>query len=158
MRLEAIEFNGYSSGETDFGNLVTTTAQPSLARLGEVLTAVADQIANPIPNMCFSIIVIGHSDRQDRSDLNCDQRRESEATAARDRALSAWEWIKEKVNVLTDIAGVDAGEWWDESMHVTWGLVFAGAGMLTFPNPADAERPLNRRVVVLVTQFAPEAP
>jgi hypothetical protein len=108
--------------------------------------------------MCFSLIVAGHSDRQDRADLSCDERRTSEADAAQSRASSAWEWIKARVAELTSIAGVEAGEWWDTSPHITWGLVYAGAGMLKFPVPAAGERPQNRRVVVLVSQFAPEAP
>lgn len=155
MRLEALEFAGYPAGNSDFAQLIATTQQPRLPRLGEVLTAVADQVANPVPHRNFSLIVAGHSDRQDRADLSCDQRRVSEAEAAQHRAVSAWEWIKARVVELAAVAGVDAGQWWETSPHVTWGLVYAGAGMLKFPTPTGEERPLNRRVVLLVSRFDP---
>ena len=155
MRLEALEFAGYPAGVTDFARLVETTDQPSLPRLGEILTALADQVASPVPHRSFSLIVAGHSDRQDRADFSCDQRRASEADAAQHRAVSAWEWIKARVVDLTAVTGVDASDWWETSPHVTWGLVYAGAGMLKFPTPTGEERPLNRRVVVLVSRFEP---
>lgn len=157
MRLEALEFASYPPGVTDFAQLLATTDQPNLFRLGEILTAVADQVANPVPNRFFSLIVAGHSDRQDRADMSCDERRTSEAEAAQGRAVSAWEWVKGRVVELVSVAGIDAGEWWESSPQVTWGLVFAGAGMLKFPEPTPDERLLNRRVVVLVSQFEPGA-
>jgi hypothetical protein len=157
MRLIAEEFSGYGSGVTDFATLLATTPQPALGELETVLDIVAGQLGTPpTPNLFVSLIVVGHSDRQDRTDFTCDQRRTSEIEAARDRAVSAWEWIKARVTAKAAAAGVVAGDWWETSPHVTWGLVFAAAGMLKFPNPSTAERPLNRRVVVLVSIFNPD--
>ena len=51
------------------------------------------------------------------------------------------------------LQGVAAGEWWDTSPSMTWALVFAGAGQLLHPHPTDAQRPLNRRVIFLVSPF-----
>jgi flagellar motor protein MotB len=156
MRLLAITFDGYASGQTDFVTLLGAGPQPGFADLDDVMTIIAGQITTPVPNLHVSLIVVGHSDRQDRADLGCDQRRASEIEAARDRAVSAWDFIKTAVNAKVTAAGGTAGEWWETSPHVKWGLVFAAAGMLVHDPPADAERALNRRVVVLVSLFNPE--
>jgi hypothetical protein len=60
------------------------------------------------------------------------------------------------VNSKVVAAGRNAGEWWETSPHVTWGLVFAAAGMLKHDPPSEDQRPLNRRVVVLVSIFNPD--
>jgi flagellar motor protein MotB len=117
----------------------------------------AGQITNPVPNLFVSIIVTGHSDRQDQADLGCDARRASEIKAATDRAVSAWEWIKQEVSSLVSQSGMQAGDWWETSKHITWALVYAAAGMLKFDTPADEyQRSQNRRVVILVSIFNPE--
>jgi flagellar motor protein MotB len=156
MRLFSITFDRYGSGETDFAALISGSPQPGLNTLLDVVKIIATQITNPTPNLFVSIIVVGHSDRQDRTDFTCDQRRASEITAAQDRALSAWEWIKQQVTEVAAQSGVQAGEWWETSPRVTWGLVYTAAGMLQFDPPSDAQRPLNRRVVILVSIFNPE--
>lgn len=157
MRLLAKEFAGFPAGITDFQTLLNTTPQPGLAELDFVLDIVAGQLTNPMPNQFVSLIVVGHSDRQDRTDFNCDQRRTSEIEASKARAISAWEWIKETVIVKAAASGVAADDWWETSPHVTWGLVFAAAGMMHNPNPmGEAQRAANRRVVVLVSIFNPE--
>lgn len=156
MRLMAITFDGYASGQTDFGTLLSTVPQAGFVDLEDVMTIIAGQITSPVPNLRVSLIVVGHSDRQDRTDLSCDQRRASEIEAARDRAVSAWEFIKNEVNAKVTAAGGPAGEWWETSPHVTWGLVFAAAGMLVHDPPTEDQRPLNRRVVVLVSLFNAE--
>lgn len=155
MRLLAITFDGYGSGETDFGTLIGTVPQSGFSDLETVLQIIASQITNPVANLHVSLIVVGHSDRQDRNDFNCDQKRASEIAAARDRAVSAWEWVKTEVNSQVVQAGGTAGEWWETSQDVTWGLVFAAAGMLKHDPPSDDQRRLNRRVVVLASVFSP---
>lgn len=157
MRLTAIEFSGYPAGVTDFETLIETTAQPGLGQLESALSRVANQVVAAEPNRVTSLITVGHSDRQDRADLDCNQRRSTEIQAAQDRAVSAWEWMKQRVTDQVALAGFDAGEWWEDDAHVSWGLVFAATGMLKFPDPAsEDERLANRRVVVLVTEFDPE--
>ena len=118
------------------------------------LDVVSFQLTNPTPTPFVSLIAVGHSDRQDRSDFSCDQRRSSEIEASTARAVSAWEWIKARVTEKAAEQGVDAGEWWETSPFVTWGLVFAATGMLKHPQPADEQQRLeNRRVTVLVSIF-----
>lgn len=155
MRLKAIKFAGYGSGVTDFATLLATVPQTGEAQLRDVVRLIAGQLTNPVPGLFVSVIVAGHSDRQDRADFTCDQRRASETAAAKDRAVSAWEWIKQEVTAEAALSGVAAGDWWDASPNVTWGLVFAAAGMLQHDPPTPAQRPLNRRVDVLVSIFAP---
>ncbi|WKG05509.1 hypothetical protein [Mycolicibacterium sp. HK-90] len=156
MRLTALTFAGYPAGVTDFGSLLAAAPQHDFAELDDVMTVVAGQLTNPVPNLNISLIVIGHSDRQDRPDFTCDQKRASEIEAASGRALSAWEFIKQEVNSKVVAAGGQVSDWWENSPHVTWGLVFAAAGMLAHDPPTMDQRPLNRRVVVLVTIFNPE--
>jgi len=156
MRLKALTFDGYQSGQTDFGTLLAATPQADLNGLIFAIDTIARQITDPVPNLFLSLIVVGHSDRQDRGDLSCDERRASEASAAEARATSAWEWIKQEVAAAAARTGLDAGTWWEDSTHVTWGLVFAGAGMLRHNPPSEEERPLNRRVVILLSIFSPE--
>jgi flagellar motor protein MotB len=155
MRLTAITFDRYGSGVTDFSTVFTPGPQADL--LNQVITIMAGLITNPPANQNVSIIVTGHSDRQDQADLSCDDRRASEITAATDRASSAWEWIKQQVSISVSQSGVQPGDWWETSPHITWGLVFAAAGMLKFDPPADEDqRSQNRRVVILVSIFNPE--
>ena len=157
MRLMAIEFAGFTGGVTDFQTLLNTTPEPDFAEFDWVLDTVAGQLVNPTPNMFISLIVVGHSDRQDRTDYDCNRRRSSEIEAATARAVSAWEWIKATVTAKAAASGVAADDWWETSPHVTWGLVYAAAGMMHNPNPvSEAERAANRRVVVLVSIFNPE--
>jgi hypothetical protein len=156
MRLQAITFDGYGAGQTDFGTLISTTPQAGLNELLAVLTVITGQVTQPVANQFISIIVVGHSDRQDNTDFSCDQKRASEIAAAADRATSAWDWIKLEVTSQASQAGFDVGEWWETSPQVTWGLVFAAAGMLRHDPPSEDERPLNRRVVILVSIFNPQ--
>jgi flagellar motor protein MotB len=158
VRLKAITFDHYAANETDFAALIDSTAPPGLTDLESVCETIAGQIVNPVANLFVSIIVVGHSDRQDRSDLSCDDRRASEIAAAEARAASAWAWIQQRVTqIVADQSGVDAGEWWETATHVTWGLVFAAAGMLQHDPPSDdEERAQNRRVVILASIFMPE--
>lgn len=156
MRLTSLTFDGYGSGETDFGTLINNSSQAELGTLLDIVQIIVGLLTNPVPNQFLSIIITGHSDRQDRTDLNCDQRRASEVTAARDRAISAWDWIKQMVSSKATQAGIQVGEWWETSPHITWGMVYAAAGMLQFDSPSDEERKLNRRVVMLISIFNPQ--
>jgi hypothetical protein len=155
MRLTAYTFSGYGSGETDFSTLLSNVPQDQFVDFDDVLGVIAGQITNPTPTVFVSLIIVGHSDRQDRSDFTCDQRRTSEIESARDRATSAWEWTKQRVNWHVVQSGGQASDWWETAPHVTWGLVFAAAGMLPYDPPTDDQRPLNRRVVVLASTFRP---
>ena len=154
MRLTAIKFSGYQPGQTDFATVFETAGETEREQILGVIELIADQIIESDSNQFASIVVTGHSDRQDRSDLSCDQRRASEITAARDRAVSAWEWVKVRVTERLAQSGIDAGEWWESSPRMTWAMVFAAAGMLEHDPPAsEAERLQNRRVVMLVSLF-----
>lgn len=153
MRLVAIKFAGYQSGQSDFATVFDGGPEVEREQLLSVVERVADSIIEADSKQFTSIVVCGHSDRQDRSDMNCDQRRASEIAAARDRAVSAWEWLKARVTERLAQSGVDGGEWWDTSPRMTWAHVYAAAGMLEFDPPNDAQRLLNRRVIFLVSMF-----
>jgi flagellar motor protein MotB len=154
MRLTAITFSGYQSGQADFATVFESAGETEREQILSVVERIADQIIEDDSNQFTSIIVTGHSDRQDRSDFSCDQRRASEISAARDRAVSAWEWVKARVTERLAQSGIDAGEWWESSSRVTWALVFAAAGMLEHDPPAsEADRLENRRVIILVSMF-----
>jgi hypothetical protein len=89
--------------------------------------------------------------------MSCDQRRASEIDAAEKRALSTWELLKQAViqRLATANPPIDGTDWWERAPHVTWGLVFAAAGMLQKNPPAsEAERKLNRRAVILTTAIS----
>lgn len=157
MRLTALTFDGYGSGETDFSTLISGSSPPDLNALNNVVTIMAGQITQPVPNQFVSIIVTGHSDRQDQADLSCDERRASEIKAATDRAQSAWDWIKQQVSLIVSESGGQAGDWWETSQHMTWAQVFAAAGMLLHDPPtSEDDRSHNRRVVILASIFNPE--
>jgi hypothetical protein len=156
MRVHGLDFSGYRAGETDFASLINAVPQASLQELVDVTRIIAGQLSSPIPNLNVSVIVTGHSDRQDRPDLSCDERRASEIAAARDRAASAWEWIKAEVTAAVAEDGVDAGQWWETSPHITWAVVPAATGTLKHDPPSEEQRPENRRVMVLVSIFNPE--
>ena len=153
MRLTAIKFSGYESGQAAFVPVFNNSPEVERQQILGVIERIADAIIDPDNGQFTSIITVGHSDRQDRTDLSCDARRASEIAAARERALSAWEWVKEQVTARLAQSGINAGEWWETSQRVKWGLVFAAAGMLEFDPPSQEQRPLNRRVVMLVSMF-----
>jgi flagellar motor protein MotB len=158
MRLTAITFDGFESGHTDFSEVFNSPAAGVQREqfLG-VIERIADGIIQADENrQATSIIVVGHSDRQDRADMNCDQRRASEIDASQKRAISAWELTK--LAVVQRLAAadppIDGTDWWENAPHVTWGLVFAAAGMMQKNPPAsEEERKMNRRVVFLVSMM-----
>jgi flagellar motor protein MotB len=156
MRLTAIAFDGFESGHTDFSELFgSPAAEVQREQFLGIVERIADGIIQGDENrQVTSIIVVGHSDRQDRTDMNCDQRRASEIDAAEKRAISAWELVKQAVIQRLAAANppIDGTDWWENAPHVTWGLVFAAAGMMLKNPPAsEAERKMNRRVVILVS-------
>jgi hypothetical protein len=153
MRLTAIKFAGYEAGQTDFAPVFDRGAEVEREQVLSVVERIANAIIDPDNGQFTSIIIVGHSDRQDRTDMTSDQKRTSETIAARDRALSAWEWVKEQVRARLAQSGITAGDWWETSQRVTWGLVYAAAGMLEHDPPTVVQRPLNRRVVMLVSMF-----
>jgi flagellar motor protein MotB len=154
MRLTAFKFPGYAAGQSAFSPVFENSSQIHREQFLSVIERIAGAIIDPENGQFTSIIIVGHSDRQDRSDMNCNQRRASEIAAARDRAIEAWEWVKEQVTARVAQSGMVAGDWWETSPRVTWGLVYAAAGMLEHDPPSQAQRPLNRRVVILVSMFA----
>ena len=134
MRLTAIKFSGYEFlGRAAFVPVFSNS--PEVERPTDPRGYRADRRCAPSPTghgQFTSIITVGHSDRQDRTDLSCDARRASEIAAARERALSAWEWVKEQVTARLAQSGTnDAANGGETSQRVTWGLVFAAAGMLS---------------------------
>jgi hypothetical protein len=154
MRLVAIKFAGYPAGQTDFNAIESAAPLADRAALQNVLNRIAAGIISPASGQFTSLIIVGHSDRQDLATMSCDERRKSEADAARSRAVSAWEWTKTQVNGRLAVAGRTLTAWWDEDPSLTWGLVYAGAGMLERELPANEEdRKLNRRVLFLVSEF-----
>lgn len=155
MRLVPIKFPGYPAGATDFEPIFENGDATEREALLGVIERIADQIIQGDESTEFTaIVVVGHSDRQDRSDMNCDQKRASEIAAARDRAVSAWEFVKLRVTERLAQSQIEGGEWWDTSPRVTWAMVFAAAGMLQHDPPAsEAERLDNRRVMFLVSMF-----
>jgi hypothetical protein len=153
LRVVALKFAGYASGETDFGSLLSRGGQGDLETLEFVIGGIAEKIVNSSPGVYVSIIVTGHSDRNDTEGLSCDDRRRGESQASWDRAGSALEWIKARVAEKCSEQGVDAGEWWEHLDWVTWALVPASTAMLEYDPPRDEQRPLNRRVVILLSAF-----
>lgn len=153
MRLTAIRFAGYAAGQTDFATIFDRTPDAEREPILRVIQRITDGIVHPANGKFTSIIIVGHADRQDRTDLTCDQRRASEIESARDRAESAWEWLKLQVTGWLTQHGIAATDWWETSQNMTWALVFAAAGMLEHDPPTEAQRSLNRRIVILVSTF-----
>lgn len=81
MRLTAIKFSGYQSGQTEFAPVFQAAGETEREQILSVVERLADQIIEADSSQFTSIIVTGHADRQDRSDLGCDQRRASEIAA-----------------------------------------------------------------------------
>jgi flagellar motor protein MotB len=155
VRLTAITFSGYDAGQTDFTPVFAASPQVEREQLLGVIERIADTIIQNDSNQFNSLIVVGHADRQDRADMNCDQRRKSESEAAELRAVSAFDFVKAAVTARLAQSGIVAGEWWDTAVDFRWGLVFAGAGMLLHDPPTAEQRLLNRRVVMLVSMKGP---
>jgi flagellar motor protein MotB len=152
MRVQLLRFSGYSAGQTDFAASGAVIPGNPTFELDTALQTIAKGMTG-VENVRSAITVVGHSDRQDRSDMTCDQRRQSEIDASRERAVSAWEWIKPVVAQYASEEGWSGGDWWEASDRVTWDLVFAAAGMLLTDSANEAERAQNRRVDILISIF-----
>lgn len=152
MRVQLLRFAGYQSGQTDFANIGIFILGNPTAQLGIALDTIAQGIAG-VQNVRSTITIVGHSDRQDRSDFTCNQRRDSEMTASRERAESAWEWCKSTVTALAQQNGWTGVDWWETSDRVTWDLVYAATGMVLNGSTNEAERAQNRRVDILISIF-----
>jgi hypothetical protein len=75
---------------------------------------------DPNSGLFTSVIVVGHSDRQDDASMSCDQRRTSEIEAATNRANSAWNFVKDKVAERLTQSGISAANWPETAQSVTW--------------------------------------
>ena len=153
MRLTAVTIAGYPAGVTDFATVLAAAGAPEREQVLSLVERIADGIIDPGNGQFTAVQVVGHSDRQDLTTMTCDQRRASEIAAARDRAVSAWDWLRDAVTARLAESGIDAGDWWETAPSMTWAMVFAAAGMLQFDPPSMDQRPLNRRVVFLVSMF-----
>lgn len=151
MRVQLFRFVGFQAGQTNFEIVAGTPGNPTF-ELDQALERMTNGIAG-ITNTRSTITVVGHSDRQNNPAFNCDQRRQSEIDAARERAVSAWDWCREVM--IEHIAGNPAApaDWWETSDRMTWDLVFAAAGMLQNGSASEAESRQNRRVDILISIF-----
>jgi flagellar motor protein MotB len=151
MRVKLLRFDSYPGGVTDF-NAIRTLPQNPAADLDASLMSMAESIAG-VAGFRSSIVIVGHSDRQDRPDFSCDQRRQSEIDASRERAHSAWDYCRETISEVMPVMPPIV-DWWDTSDRMTWALVYAAAGMLQNGSANEAERLKNRRVDILISHFA----
>lgn len=152
VRVKLFRFAGYPAGQTDFETVGAVIPGNPLYELDLELERMGNGI-NGTANIRSSITIVGHSDRQDRADMSCDQRRQSEIDASTARAVSAWEWIKPVVDEYARRGGWAGTEWWEESDCAAWALVYAACGMLLTQSHTEAERAQNRRVDILITTF-----
>jgi hypothetical protein len=156
MRQLTITLAGYPAGQTAFEPIFADAGLSVRQQLLGVVERIADGITEPENGQFTSLVVVGHSDRQDNPTMDCDQKRASEIAAARDRGDSAWEWVKGRVGERLIVAGFDAEEWWETAPSFQWSLVSAAAGMLEHDPPGgEEERRLNRRVAFLVSTVDP---
>lgn len=142
MQMQHLTFDGFASGETDFGPRFDAAPQELRESLDALISATVRATISDIFSLPFtSLVVIGHSDRQDRPGMTHQQAHASEAAAAEARALSAIGWLKGRLDAAT---GTD----WTQSAKVSWTWAAAAAGMLVHPDPTtETERAGNRRVV-----------
>jgi hypothetical protein len=152
MRVAALHFRGYAYGESDFAPVFDRAAASDQQTLTGIVERMADSIITPDQGRFTAPTIVGHADRRDE-DVPCNDRRVSERVASQARAADAWAWVRERVGARLAAAGIDAGEWWDSAPDLTWSLVFASTGMLEFDPPSEAQRALNRRVVMLASLF-----
>lgn len=166
MLKNQIIFEGFNSGETDFAALEARSIPDARARLGRLLDRIVAGILAP-PGATFnSLVIVGHSDRQDTLGMSCDDRRKSEHSAALRRAASAAEWILDRIDERLVAGGHPPVPDRGDIQNMTYELVFAGAGNLesvvppadpysTPPPQTAADRLRNRRVVFLVSPLIP---
>jgi hypothetical protein len=150
-----LEFSGYKPQKYDFYELISTSEQSHLEQLNLLIDEIVAQIVSPNPDTVISGWVIGLSDRNDDSSLDCNARRDTEQRAARRRMNSAFMWIESEVSRKAAEAGVDAGDW-RRSNWCHFGGVGAASGALKHDPPTLAQRALNRRVLVFAKTFPHE--
>jgi hypothetical protein len=162
MQRNMIIVQGFNSGETDFAALESRSSASTREHLSRLLDRLVRDIVAPRDTAFNSVVIVGHSDRQDLSTMSCDQRRYSEHEAALKRAASARGWLLDRIDDRLVAAGHARVQDRNDIQNMTWDMVFAGAGDLylpaagvspyqTPPPQTEDQRRQNRRVVFLVS-------
>ncbi len=152
MVLRSFTIHGYPPGDVDFAT--------GLTRLDPATREAFDQAVHDVTRALFtgaldqpyaSLVVVGHSDRQDIAGLTHQQAQADEAEASRARADNAWAWLHATISAQ---AGPQLAGWEERSSKATWLVVSAGSGQLVHPDPVmEEQRLLNRRVEVHFSHF-----
>jgi hypothetical protein len=162
MRTNVIVFDGFAAGETDFGALEARSDQDRRDVLNRLLDRIVAGVLAPAGTAFNAIVVVGHSDRQDLARLSCDERRQSEHSAAERRASSAAIFLFKQINERLVNSGNPKIADPNDIQNTTLTAVFAGSGELTRPSgggepyatPApqnEEDRARNRRVGFIVS-------
>ena len=150
--MQQLDFSGFGSGQVDFQHLLNTTAQDDLPALNEFMNRAVTQFIAQDPAVKIVLVVIGLSDRNDSSNLDCDARRISERDASRQRMQSCRHWIAEQIAQRALANGVDVSAV-DRSWFTYVGIT-AMTAYLSHPHPAtEAQRRDNRAVVVCCREY-----
>ena len=150
--LRTFTIDGYTPGDVDFGVRVDALAPDTRETFDRavhdfVRALFTDALSQPFG----SLVVVGHSDRQDAPGMTHREAQASEAAASRARADSAWAWLHA---TISQQAGPELAGWEDGSAKVTSLVVSAGSGQLVHPDPvAEEQRLQNRRVEVHLSHF-----
>ena len=88
MRLTAIKISGYASGQTNFAPVFNSSPEIEREQILSVVERIADAIIDPDNRQFTSIIIVGHSDRQDRADIELrSETRQRDRRRARSRLV-----------------------------------------------------------------------
>jgi hypothetical protein len=102
-----------------------------------------------------SVLIIGHSDRNDEPGLTSEERRAKELQFSELRAQSAAAWLLSQLQDRLQNQGITFPADWPSGVNVGLELVSAGAADLKFTTPAnESERKENRRVAFTIAVFS----
>jgi flagellar motor protein MotB len=151
--------SGFVAGEVDFPALFDR--QP-LVTQEQIIRLVVDRCIQaeivPDAGIFCSVVVIGHSDREDTPGLTSEQRRAKELESSQSRADSALEWLFTQLFDALEGADATAPVDWPSAQNVAVATLASGAADLVNKVPGlDEElRRQNRRVVFMTKSFSPE--
>jgi flagellar motor protein MotB len=151
MMLRTFTIDGYTPGDVDFGGRVDALPPDTRETFDRAVHNFARAVTDALSQPFGSLMVVGHSDRQDAPGMTHREAQASEAAASRARADSAWGWLHA---TISEQAGSELAGWEDGSAKVTSLVVSAGSGQLVHPDPVTEEQRLqNRRVEVHLSHF-----
>src|SRR3954447_3717322 len=146
-----VEIRGYKAHQTDFGELIAKRPDLQTPEVTAIIDSAFEAFENTDGNESCTVVIVGHSDREDSPGLSDEQRRASELQASQARADSASAWLLDKMNSVVQDSGMQIELDWKGVGTVAVEAIGVGASNLVTQPMTEEDRLNNRRIFFLVS-------